>query len=78
MNRLKLLEYNAKHIIYQYIPEDSGEAGEVVFNINTGEISIAKPAQNDEFGKYGHKAVKRVEEYIEKKNLPMEAVQAWY
>ena len=78
MNRLKLIEYNTQHGIYQYTPEGKGEPGEVVFNVLTGEVSVKKRAQNDEFGKYGHNATRRIAEYIEKKNLPIDATQAWY
>ena len=72
------MEYNANHIVYQYIPEDSGEPGEGVFDAVTGEISVKKLAQNDAFGRYGYRATKREAEYIEKKNLPVDAIQAWY
>lgn len=78
MNKLKLIEFNSEYIIYQYIPEDKGEPGEVAFSVLTGETAVKKRAQNDESGRYGHNAVRRVIEYIEKKNLPMYAVQAWY
>lgn len=78
MNKLRLLEYNDKHIVYQYIPEDAGEPGEVIFDAITGEITIQKIAQNDESGTYGYKATRRIAEYIKKKNLPIDAIQAWY
>jgi len=78
MNKLKLIEYNAKHVVYQYIPEDKGDPGEIVFDLLTGEAMVNKRAQNDEFGKYGHNATRRVAEYVEKKNLPIDAIQAWY
>ena len=78
MNKLLLVEYNANHVIYQYTPEDSGEPGEVVFDVAIGEAVVRKRAQNDAYGKYGHNAAKRVSEYVAKKNLPMDAIQAWY
>ncbi|MDR1736169.1 MAG: hypothetical protein LBR85_04780 [Oscillospiraceae bacterium] len=78
MNRLKLIEYDPVQVVYQYVPEGQGEPGEVVFDFLTGAATVKKRAQNDEFGKYGHKATRRISEYVEKKNLPMDAIQAWY
>jgi len=78
MNKLKLIEFNTEQVIYQYIPENRGDPGEVIVNMMTGEVSVRKRAQNDEFGRYGHNASRRVSEYIERKSLPMDATQAWY
>ena len=78
MNKLKLVEYNLDHVVYEYIPEDKGEPGEILFNIITGVATVSKRAQNDEFGRYGHNATRRIAEYVENKNLPMDAIQAWY
>lgn len=78
MNKLKLLEYNSERVVYQYIPEDKGEPGEIVFDILAGVAKVEKRAANDEFGKYGHNATRRVSEYIKNKNLPLDAIQAWY
>jgi hypothetical protein len=78
MNKLRLIEYNAERVIYQYTPEDKGDPGEVVFDILAGKATVKKRASNDEFGRYGHNATRRVAEYIENKNLPIDAIQAWY
>ncbi len=78
MNKLKLIEFGPKQVVYQYVPEDKGEPGEVTFDFLTGAATVKKRAQNDRFGKYGHNASRRISEYVEKKNLPMDAVQAWY
>jgi hypothetical protein len=78
MNKLKLLEYNLDRVTYQYVPEDKGEPGEIACDVLTGKAAVVKRAQNDETGRYGHNATRRVAEYVKKKNLPMDAVQAWY
>jgi len=78
MNELILKEFNEKRIIYSYLPEGDGKPGEIFVDMETGKIVIAERAQNDEFGRYGHNAARRVTEYYEKKNLPMKAIQAWY
>ncbi len=78
MNKLRLVEFSMDRVVYEYIPEDKGEPGEILFNIITGEATVRKRAQNDEFGRYGHNATRRVAEYMENKNLPLDAIQAWY
>ena len=78
MNELILKEYGEDRIVYFYLPEGKGKPGKIVVDIASGETSIAARAQNDESGSYGHKAVRRVNEYFVKKNLPMKAIQAWY
>ena len=78
MNELVLKEFNDDRIVYLYIPEGKGESGRIIFDTSTGEAAVAERAQNDEFGRYGHNATRRVKEYVVKKNLPMNAIQAWY
>jgi hypothetical protein len=78
VNKLKLIEYNSERVIYQYIPEDKGEPGEVAVDILTGKAVVKKRAMYDETGKYGHNATRRVAEYIANNNLPIDAIQAWY
>jgi hypothetical protein len=78
MNKLKLLAYEPGMILYQYTPENKGEPGEIVFDVLTGKVEVRKRAQNDESGSYAHKASNRVAEYAAKKNLPLDAIQAWY
>jgi len=78
VNELVLKEFSGDHIIYLYTPEGKGEPGSIIFDIATGEAAVAESAQNDEFGRYGHNAARRIKEYAEKKNLPMNAIQAWY
>ncbi len=78
MNKLKLLEYNGKRVVYHYTPEDDGETGEVAFDFSTGEATVIKRAANDAVGRYGHNATRRVAEYVEKRNFPIDATQAWY
>ena len=78
MNELILKEFNSERIVYLYLPEGLGKPGEIVFNIGTKQANISERAQNDEFGRYGHNAMRRVTEYFTKNNLPMKAIQAWY
>ena len=77
MNELVLIEFNSERIVYQYTPEGKGAPGRIAICLSTGEAVIEERAQNDEFGRYGHNAMRRVNEYVAKKNLPMNAIQAW-
>ena len=78
MNELKLLLSNEEHIVYQYTPESKGEPGKITVNRITGDVFLSVRAEQDGSGRYGQYAVKRVKEYVAKKNLPIDAVQAWY
>jgi hypothetical protein len=78
MNKLILQEMNSTQIVYLYIPEDRGESGVIIYDRNTQNAEVVTRASDDTTGSYAHKARKKVIEFISKKNLPMEAVQAWY
>jgi len=77
MNELILREFNENQVVYNYLPEGKGSPGEVIYNFMSGETIISERAQNDNYGRYGQYAVRRITEYIDKQNLPMKAIQAW-
>ena len=74
MNLLKLERVDQGSVWYLYQPEGKGEFGEVVFHFASAAPTVAKAAPQDT----GIKAAAKVAEFVEKKNLPMEYVQAWY
>lgn len=78
MNELKLVLFDAAKVVYQYTPEGEGEPGEIVYSMETDDCTVSKRASNDESGRYGYNATRRVVEYIQKKNLPLAPVQAWH
>jgi hypothetical protein len=78
MNELILKEFSSQKVVYQYLPEGKGEPGEIVYVFGRGNAEVVETASDDEFGSYAHKALNRVSEYINKNNLPMRAIQAWY
>ena len=77
MNKLILKEYNDERIIYQYLPEDDGEPGEVVYDVRAKEASVIMRASKDLYGRYGHNASRKIEEYVGEDYLPINAYQAW-
>ena len=78
MNELTLKEYNANRVVYQYLPEGSGEPGEIAYDIDTHEATVIIRASEDQYGRYGHNATRKVKEYIKREILPLTAIQAWY
>lgn len=78
MNQLELKEYSKEQIVYIYRPEGEGEGGEVIYRFADKCAVIGKQAADDEFGRYAHKAVLKVEECVKKNNLPIKVIQAWY
>ena len=77
MNELKLKEYNADHVIYLYLPEGKGEFGEVIYDVATDEVTVSKRASDDEIGRYGHNAARKVKEIMAERSLPKNFIQAW-
>ncbi|MDR2903454.1 MAG: hypothetical protein LBU77_02970 [Clostridiales bacterium] len=77
MNKLKLKEFNEQHIVYLYQPEGRGEFGEVVYEFAERTARITKRASENSTW-HDNKAMVKVEECVNKKNLPMELTQAWY
>ena len=78
MNLLKLERVDQGRVWYLYQPEGKGEFGEVVFHFASAAPTVAKAAPQDAGSRYGIKAAAKVAEFVEKKNLPMEYIQAWY
>ena len=78
MNLLKLERVDQGSVWYLYQPEGKGEFGEVVFHFASAAPTVAKAAPQDAASRYGIKAAAKVAEFVEKKNLPMEYIQAWY
>jgi hypothetical protein len=79
MNILKLKEYSAGQIVYEYQPEGKGEFGEVFFDILKNEGRLLKKATEDTPSTaYGSKALLKVEELVQKNNIPLRCTQAWY
>ena len=79
MNILKLKEYSAGQLIYEYQPEGKGAFGEVFFDVSKHEGRLLKKAEEDSPQTlYGRKALLKIEELIQKNNIPLHCTQAWY
>lgn len=78
MNELILKEMNFDHIVYLYRPNGKGNPGEIKYDLKTNEIHVISNAPDDDTGYFAHKAEKKVKECVNKKNLPMQCIQAWY
>jgi hypothetical protein len=79
MNILKLKEYSSGQIVYEYQPEGKGEVGEVFFDISKNEGKLLKRASEDSpAALYGQKALLKLEELVQKNNIPLQCTQAWY
>jgi hypothetical protein len=77
MNILILKEYSDDRIVYKYQPEGKGECGEVIYLFEDGTAKVARLAEN-ESAWYSGMATRKVEEFVKKKNLPLDFTQAWY
>ncbi|MCL2321720.1 MAG: hypothetical protein FWC47_06385 [Oscillospiraceae bacterium] len=77
MNKLILKEYNSDYLIYWYQPEGRGEFGEILFTFSNNNAKITKEAEGNDTW-HANKALFKVCECVEKKNLPLEFIQAWY
>jgi len=79
LNTLKLKEVKQGNIVYLYRPEDKGEPGEIHMRIGDEQAVVVLRAANDNSAEhYGFKAAKAVKKCVEKKNLPLEFINAWY
>ena len=78
MNELQLKEMNQEKITYLYQPEGKGEFGEVTYSFAKKQAIVVKQSKDDEFGRYAKKAVSKVEECVNRNNLPLKFTQAWY
>jgi hypothetical protein len=77
VNELILKEYNNIHIVYLYLPEGKGNPGEIAYDIIAQEATVVVRASEDQNGRYGHNATRKIKEYVKRKILPMTAIQAW-
>jgi len=78
MNILELFEMNRERIVYSYQPDGEGESGKVAYLFADGKASVLSKAPDDTGGRYAFKACKRVEECVQKNNLPIKFIQAWH
>ncbi|GHU18484.1 hypothetical protein FACS1894163_10530 [Spirochaetia bacterium] len=79
MNLLKLKEYHDGTLVYEYQPEGKGESGEVLFDIANMQGRLLKKAADDSPASgYGQKALLKVEELVQRNNIPIQCTQAWY
>ena len=77
MNQMQLKEFNDKKIVYLFIPENNGNPGEVEYNFESGQARVTKDA-GDPSPSYAHHAILAVERCVEKNNLPINYINAWY
>jgi hypothetical protein len=79
MNLLKLKEYTAGRLVYEYQPEGRGESGEVFFDVSKMHGELVKKATEDSAAAlYGQKALSKIEELVQNNNIPLKCTQAWY
>ena len=78
MNELVLKEMNAEHVICLYRPNGEGEPGEIEYSFKDNKAVIKAKSPGDDTGYFGRKAYSKVEEYVDKKSLPLRSIQAWY
>jgi len=78
MNELVLKEMNQEIVAYLYQPEGNGDYGEIIYSFAKKKAEASKIADKDEYGRYADKACTKVEECVEKNNLPIKFTQAWY
>ena len=77
MNELVLKEMNENKIVYLYHPNGEKSFGEIEYLFSEKQAYILKQAENDDSGYFAHKATRKVEECVNKNNLPLKFVQAW-
>jgi len=79
MNLLRLKQYSEGVLVYEYQPEGSGEYGEIFFDTKSMRGRLLKKAGEDsDTNIYGIKALSKVEELVQKNNIPLKCTQAWY
>jgi hypothetical protein len=53
--------------------------GEVFFDVSAMQGELLKKAEGDSVASsYGYKALLKVEELVQKNNIPLKCTQAWY
>ncbi len=78
MNILTLKYYDGSIIRYEYQPEGKGGKGVIAYDKNKETLTVEKTAEDDANRYYANMAKSKIEKIIDKKNLPLECVQAWY
>jgi hypothetical protein len=79
MNILTLKGFDNGQVVYEYQPEGKGKTGEVLFDISHKRGELRRKAETDSAeGLYGQKALLKVEELVQKNNIPLKCTQAWY
>ena len=79
MNILTLKFFDDNTILYEYQPEGKGKKGIIAYDKVNGNFRVEEAAEEDNnSGYYARMAQSKLENIINKKNLPMECVQAWY
>jgi len=78
MNTMVLKEATQKYVTYLYQPEGKGSYGEIRMNIGEDMASIISRSDEDGSGQYAFKAAIAVQEFVAKRNLPLNFTQAWY
>jgi len=79
LNKLKLKIATPEYVIYFYIPNGEGLPGEIRMNIGDKEATVISRASADNSaGNYEFKAIKAIQERVDKKIFPLEFTQAFY
>lgn len=78
MLRLEMHKENSKEVVYNYFPEHEKDSGTLLINKDNGKISVIEVAKSDQFNRYLHHAVARLEKYYESKKYLKNDTIAWY
>lgn len=79
MNILTLKFFDDNVILYEYQPEGKGKKGLISYDKTNGQFQVRETAEADSNTKYyARMAQSKIANIIDKKNLPLECVQAWY
>lgn len=78
MNVLTLKFYDGSIIRYEYQPEGKGGKGIIAYDKSNATFILEQAAEEDNDNYYANMAKSKIETLVDKKNLPMECIQAWY
>ena len=79
MNTMKLKIATQDYVIYFYIPEGKGEAGEIRMEYSKEKADVISLAEEDNSaGHYAAKASNAVKERVSKGIFPLEFTNAWH
>jgi hypothetical protein len=73
-----LKKFDKSEVIYFYYPEGGEFCGEVMYDFAKSTPEILRKSENDDTGYFADKALLKLKERVNKKNLPMDFIQAWY